>query len=106
MRNEKRMQYQVREIERLTKKVKDLEQENKALNSQIDINKSAILLREQALDEKERQLNETRDEYEALIVEVKQMREGYKKAIEEDLETRKKLNADLQKELKKIRRQK
>lgn len=106
MRNEKRMQYQVREIERLTKKVKDLEQENKALNSQIDINKSAILLREQALDEKERQLNETRDEYEALIVEVKQMREGYKKAIEEDLEIRKKLNADLQKELKKIRRQK
>lgn len=106
MRNEKKVLYQAQEIDKLNQKVKELEQEVIALNSQLNMNKSAILLREQALDEKERQLDETKVEYEALIAEVRQMRDDYKVAIEKDLELRKKLNADLQRELKRIRKQK
>jgi chromosome segregation ATPase len=106
MRNEKRVQFQAREIDRLNQKVKELEQENNALNSQLDINKSAILLREKALEEKERQLDEVKVEYETLIAEVKKLRENYRQVISKDVGTRKEMTAKMQRELKRIRKQK
>lgn len=106
MRNEKRVQFQAREIDRLNQKVKELEQENNALNSQLDINKSAILLREKALVEKERQLDEVKVEYETLIAEVKKLRENYRQVISKDVGTRKEMTAKMQRELKRIRKQK
>ena len=106
MRNEKKVLYQAREIDRLNQKVKELEQEVTALNSQLDMNKNAVLFREQALKEKERQLDETRNEYEYLIAELKQMRMDYQENIKADTELRKELTAQMQQELKRIRKQK
>lgn len=106
MRNEKKMKFQAQEIDRLNQRLKELEQENNALNSQLDANKSAILLREQALEEKERQLDEVKVEYETLIAEVKKLRENYRQTIDTDLRNRKDLTSKMQRELKRIKKQK
>lgn len=70
------------------------------------INKTAILLREKVLDEKEKQLNETMAEYRQLISEAKELKEKYIAAVNGVNEIKAKYEKEMESQLKRIKNQK
>ncbi len=69
-------------------------------------NKTDILLREKVLDEKEKQLDETMQEYRELILEVKELRQKYIDAVNGVNEIKVKYEKEMEAQLQRIRNQK
>lgn len=69
-------------------------------------NKTYILLREKILDEKEKQLDETMQEYRELILEVKELRKKYIDAVNGVNEIKAKYEKEMEAQLQRIRNQK
>ncbi len=103
--NEKKIAFQQRKIEELTKEVEDLKQENLALNTQLNENKNEVLLREKVLYDKEVQLDETRKVYESTIAELRLLQSKYNQCINDAKKAKEKYIAEMQKQLKRIRNQ-
>lgn len=106
MRNEKKIAFQQRQIEELKKQVDDLTKENIALSSQLEANKTSILLREKALEDKEAQLDETKSVYERTIEEVRALQNKYNQCIKDAQKARDKYVTEMKQQLKRISRQK
>lgn len=103
--NEKKIAFQQRKIEELTKEIESLRQENLILSTQLNENKNEVLLRKKALDDKEAQLDETRKVYESTIVELRMLQSKYNQCIKDAKKAKEKYIAEIQKQLKKIRNQ-
>lgn len=71
-----------------------------------NINKTDILLREKVLDEKEKQLDETIQEYRKLISEVKDLKRKYLDAIKGVYDIKSKYDKEMETQLQRIRKQK
>ena len=70
------------------------------------INKTDILLRERILDEKEKQLDETIQEYRQLILETKELKQKYLDAVKGVNEIKAKYEKEMKAQLQRIRKQK
>ncbi len=70
------------------------------------VNKTEILLREKVLDEKEKQLDETIQEYRKLISEVKDLKQKYLDAVKGVNEIKSKYEKEMETQLQRIRKQK
>lgn len=68
-------------------------------------NKTTILLREQILDEKEKQLEETMAEYSELISEVKELKQKYIDAVNGVNEIKAKYKKEMEEQLQRIKMQ-
>lgn len=106
MRNEKKIIYQRKRIVELENKVKELEQENLNLENQLETNKNTVLLREQALNQRETYLKKTQKEFDGMIAEVDKIKVNYENAIKEIKLLFAKYSKDAKKEIKRIRHQK
>lgn len=106
MKNEKKVTYLTQRVAELEKENLVLKQENQALSTELDENKTAILLRQKALDEKEAQIDETKKVYERTITELKKMKAEYEKAIKVAKEAKKKYEAEIAALIKRLRKQK
>ena len=71
-----------------------------------NINKTDILLREKVLDEKEKQLGETIQEYKELISELKELKQKYLEAVKGVNEIKAKYEKEMEAQLQRIRKQK
>lgn len=71
-----------------------------------NINKTEILLREKVLGEKEKQLDETIQEYRKLISEVKDLKQKYLDAVKGVNEIKSKYEKEMETQLQRIRKQK
>lgn len=71
-----------------------------------NVNKTEILLREKVLDEKEKQLDETIQEYRKLISEVKDLKQKYLDAVKGVNEIKSKYEKEMETQLQRIRKQK
>lgn len=69
-------------------------------------NKTDILLREKILDEKEKQLDETIQEYRQLILETKELKQKYLDAVKGVNEITAKYEKEMKAQLQRIRKQK
>lgn len=69
-------------------------------------NKTDILLREKVLDEKEKQLDETIQEYKELISELKELKQKYLEAVKGVNEIKLKYAKEMETQLQRIRKQK
>ena len=105
MRNEKKVIYLTRCIEELKKENLTLKQENQALSAQLKKNKTSILLRQQALDEKEKQIDATKKTYERIINELKKRKDNYEKATKIAKKSKKIYEAETSVLLKRLRKQ-
>lgn len=106
MRNEKKVIYLTQRVAELEKENFSLKQENQALSTQLDENKTSILLRQKAIEEKEAQIDETKKVYERTIVELRKIKADYEKAIKISKESNKKYETEIAALLKRLRKQK
>ena len=70
-----------------------------------NVNKTTILLREQILYEKEKQLEETMTEYRELISEVKELKQKYIDAVNGVNEIKAKYKKEMKEQLQRIKMQ-
>lgn len=106
MRNEKKVIYLTQRVAELEKENLALKQENQTLSTQLDENKTSILLRQNVLDEKEKQIDDTKQVYERTVAELRKAKADYEKAIKIAKETKKKYEAEIAGLLKRLRKQK
>lgn len=76
------------------------------LNKTKNANKTNILFQEMVLDEKEKQLDETIQEYRQLITETKELKQKYLDAVKAINEIKTKYEKEMKTQLQRIRAQK
>ena len=106
MRSDRKLEIQSKKIIELENRIKELEAENSTLETEIENNKSTILSREQLLDEKEKQLDDTQAKFNAMIEEARKIQSYYKNAVAEAEQIRDEYSKKMEKEFKRIRKQK
>lgn len=105
MRNEKKVTYLTQRVTELEKENSALKQENQTISTQLEENKTSILLRQKALDEKEKQIEDTQQVYVRTITELKKVKADYEKAIKIAKEAKKKYDAETKNLLGRLRKQ-
>lgn len=106
MRNEKKIALLTQRLSNLENENSALRLENQTLLDQLNDNKNTILSREQILDEKERQLEDSIRNYTNIITELKQAKEAYECAVEVAKEAKSKYETEIKKLLKRLKKQK
>lgn len=101
MKNRAKIAYLNGCIKRLKEENAALKQESRTLLIKLEENKTAVLLRQRVLDEKEAEIDKTKNEYDKIIAESKKIRANYEKAIK----TVKKYETEIMALLKRLRKQ-
>lgn len=105
MKNKKKVEFLTQRVTELEKENFALRNENHALSAQLDANKRVILLKQKSLDKKEKQIDDTRKNYENCVIKLKKAEKDYKEATRLVAKTKKKYDDQFSDLLKRLNKQ-